>query len=1009
MKKIVTLLFSLSLLLMLCSMSFVESSTGKLGYTNSPGEGNCSTSGCHNSFTANTGSGSVTIAAPGMTNWQYVPGQSYTINVTVAYAGRNLFGLGLEALRSTGANGGTLTAGTGTYTGNVTVSGNSRTNITHSQNGGASANSKTFSFTWVAPDASVGTVTFYCSGLCSDSNGGRTNDYVYTTSQAVTPLQAPAAPTINQPSTTTACTGTTIPLSVSAENGVTYAWFNASNTQVGTGATFNASVTGCYRVTATDAGGTTASTNEICVTISSPNAAFNAVPTTLCASAAPIALTPSQAGGTFSGPGVSGTQFNPATANVGSNTITYSITDGAGCNATSTQTIQVSAAVNGAFNTIPSSVCEDSPSINLVPTQSGGTFSGNGVSGVAFNPANAGVGDHVVTYSISNGACSVSTTQNITVNASPNAAFSGLTAQICSESEAVQLVPTTIGGTFSGPGVVANAFVAANAGAGTHEVVYTIQTGQGCTSSSSFSVEVSAAASADFAALASSYCSSEGTVSLVPVSAGGTFSGNGVEGAVMNVNNGSTGSRTVTYTVVSGACTSSTSQTVEVNSSPNASFVGLQPTYCLNSETASLIAEDITGVFAGPGIDGSSFDPALAGLGVHTISYTVEGSNGCSSQSSVVTEVVDVASSAFTGLNASYCTADEVSQLDGVQAGGVFTGTGVEGDVFNPTLAGAGEHIITYTVDFGSCSSTTDITTTVYTSPIAEFSGLSASHCLGDAPEVLTPVVEGGSFVGADAGVFNSVAEGTFEVSYTVTSDDGCATTSTQSTTVHPLPDATFTGLNPTYCLNDNATELIPATVGGTFTGSFENTFNPIIAGVGPHTVSYNITTEFGCSASWSATTQVNSLPIAALELINGSLVAAVNLNSYSWVNCTTGEVVIGETTNEYTPEATGSYSVTVSLNGCEITSECLPVEVSLINENNLLTRVYPNPASELLNVWSSTTGVLTLYTTTGELAGRWNVAVGNRVLYVGDLSRGAYLMHWKSGNTETTKTLILE
>jgi hypothetical protein len=448
---------------------------------------------------------------------------------------------------------------------------------------------------------------------------------------------------------------------------------------------------------------------------------------------------------------------------------------------------------------------------------------------------------------------------------------------------------------------------------------------------------------------------------------------------------------------------------VEVNASPNAAFVGLQPTYCLNSEIASLNAEDVTGVFAGPGINGSSFDPALAGLGEAIITYTVEGSNGCSSQSTATTTVVDVASSEFTGLNVSYCTADEPTMLNPVQAGGVFSGTGVDAGMFNPNAAGAGEHTVTYTVDFGGCSSTTEVSTTVYTSPIAEFGGLSATHCIGDAPEVLTPVVEGGTFVGADGGVFNALAEGTFEVSYSVTSTEGCVTTAIQSTTVHPLPDATFTGLNQTYCLNDNATELVPATAGGTFTGSSDNTFNPIVPGVGQHTVSYSITTEFGCSASWSATTVVNALPVAALELINGSLVAAANLDSYSWANCTTGDVVVGETTNVFTPEATGSYAVTVSQNGCAVTSECAQVEVSFVDENGLLARVYPNPASELLNVSSNTNGVLSLYTTTGELAGQWNVAAGNRALYVGDLSRGSYLIHWKSGNTETTKTLILE
>jgi hypothetical protein len=44
-------------------------------------------------------------------------------------------------------------------------------------------------------------------------------------------------------------------------------------------------------------------------------------------------------------------------------------------------------------------------------------------------------------------------------------------------------------------------------------------------------------------------------------------------------------------------------------------------------------------------------------------------------------------------------------QLTGVPAGGIFSGNGVIGDKFYPRMAGLGSHIITYTVDNGSCIS----------------------------------------------------------------------------------------------------------------------------------------------------------------------------------------------------------------------------------------------------------------------------------------------------------------
>ena len=59
----------------------------------------------------------------------------------------------------------------------------------------------------------------------------------------------------------------------------------------------------------------------------------------------------------------------------------------------------------------------------------------------------------------------------------------------------------------------------------------------------------------------------------------------------------------------------------------------------------------------------------------------------------------------LSGLNPTYDHNATVVQLTGVPAGGIFTGNGVIGDRFYPRLAGLGAHVITYTVDNGSCVS----------------------------------------------------------------------------------------------------------------------------------------------------------------------------------------------------------------------------------------------------------------------------------------------------------------
>lgn len=183
------LLLTISSAIVVGVSSFIMlSDNGRAGNTGSPGETTCANSGCHTSFTVNTGPGSIRLTS-NMPNWQYVPGQTYTINAIVKYTGRNLFGIGLEALTSANANAGTIVVTNSTKTQIKTrlVSGVTRNNLVHQLNGGSSNDSCVFSFNWVAPSTNIGNVTFYYAGICANGNGSESGDYVYNSSKIVTP------------------------------------------------------------------------------------------------------------------------------------------------------------------------------------------------------------------------------------------------------------------------------------------------------------------------------------------------------------------------------------------------------------------------------------------------------------------------------------------------------------------------------------------------------------------------------------------------------------------------------------------------------------------------------------------------------------------------------------------------------------------------------------------------------------------------------------------------------
>jgi hypothetical protein len=160
----------------------VKSLSGKAGYSKAPGESSCTS--CHNG-TANSGIGSIYMTSS-MTNFQYVPGMMYTINVVIKYTGRSHYGMDVEALNSANASVGTITCTNTAYTQKQTSS-NGRVNLTHKSGGIVHADSAVYSFNWTAPATNVGNVTFYYCGVAANNNGSESGDNVYYGNHVVTP------------------------------------------------------------------------------------------------------------------------------------------------------------------------------------------------------------------------------------------------------------------------------------------------------------------------------------------------------------------------------------------------------------------------------------------------------------------------------------------------------------------------------------------------------------------------------------------------------------------------------------------------------------------------------------------------------------------------------------------------------------------------------------------------------------------------------------------------------
>jgi hypothetical protein len=196
----------------------------------------------------------------------------------------------------------------------------------------------------------------------------------------------------------------------------------------------------------------------------------------------------------------------------------------------------------------------------------------------------------------------------------------------------------------------------------------------------------------------------------------------------------------------------------------------------------------------------------------------------------------------------------------GDPSGGTYSGAGVSGavpnQIFTPSSAGVGEHVITYTED-GSCQFTISVRALPNVTCPANFTA-----CVETSPITLTGGSPGGgtySGTGVSSGSFDpgAAGSGVHILSYTVKHPiTNCLNTCTFTATVYTICPA-----NQSVCINTAPYALtggLPA--GGTYsgTGVTDGEFSPATAGAGVHTITY---THSDCTTTCTFDITVNALP----------------------------------------------------------------------------------------------------------------------------------------------------
>jgi len=231
------------------------------------------------------------------------------------------------------------------------------------------------------------------------------------------------------------------------------------------------------------------------------------------------------------------------------------------------------------------------------------------------------------------------------------------------------------------------------------------------------------------------------------------------------------------------------------------------------------------------------FDPSL-GLGIDWVTYTFDGCVDTARINVVDTDVqID---SLF------FCSNEGVIQLDAglvprTPWNGTWSGNGIISNnypgEFSPNMAGAGIHTITYTAN--TC--TDDLIIIVYPQSIL----LDTLICYSSSNIILNVTPTGGNWMGNgivnnNTGLFSptQVGVGTHMIGYIAPS--GCI--DTFYITIYNAPTLTVNGLDNEYCFKDTNIQVIVSPLGGVLSGDGVSglTFNPSLAGIGYHTITYS-------------------------------------------------------------------------------------------------------------------------------------------------------------------------
>ncbi len=160
------------------------------------------------------------------------------------------------------------------------------------------------------------------------------------------------------------------------------------------------------------------------------------------------------------------------------------------------------------------------------------------------------------------------------------------------------------------------------------------------------------------------------------------------------------------------------------------------------------------------------------------------------------------------------------------------------------------------------------------------------------------------------------------------------------------------------------------------------------------------LTNAAGCDSIVTLNLTVTNVD-TNISTMGNSLVATATNASYQWFTCVGGSLtpIAGATAASFSPTMNGDYAVAVTQNNCTLSSSCVNfmfTNNALIPTKEWVSRVYPNPTTDQLNVSFDRVQAqvrLRLLSTTGQVVFEQTYQQARALQFLMPSVKGLYLL----------------